>query len=329
MKLRTKKSHFQILPEGEPPKRVLPRIMKFAYYLLLLAIVGGVCFILLMRYMYFTGRGQVEIGKVKISSEHGGKIKAIERKVGDTFLPGDILAVVDLRRDCLKITPDIRLTRLDFVIQEKQSQYDLYTARLKELDAEQKTEILHRALEIGDAASRRRNEEVVREVYRLREKTGLLAAEISIKKEELAILEQELLVTQDPTCDVETIRSSFAGSVYHVTRRPDEYIKKGEPLFMVIPEGEGVVVEAFFDRKDLRYISTGGKMTIQFPDKYTSVGEITNYYSVAKASPDRNKKDYLPVEAKLRVNLKPTTKDDRNHWQLYDRMDVKVKGERK
>jgi len=56
MKLRTKKSHFQNLPEEKTPRRILPILLKFFYYLMLLGVLGGLGYVVAMRYIYFTGR---------------------------------------------------------------------------------------------------------------------------------------------------------------------------------------------------------------------------------------------------------------------------------
>ena len=79
--------------------------MKLAYCLLLFGILGGLSYVVVMRYLYFTGRGQVEIEKIKISSDHRGRIKTIDRGIGDSFSAGDILAVIDTGIDCPRKEP--------------------------------------------------------------------------------------------------------------------------------------------------------------------------------------------------------------------------------
>ncbi len=329
MKLRTKKSHFQNLPEGAPPRRILPIIVKFAYYMVLLSVLGGICYVVAMRYLYFSGRGNVEIEKLTISSDHGGRVVNINQQIGDTIAYGDILAVIDFSIDCAPEKPDLRLTRLTYDIKLKQSEYGLYSKRLNELKNDPDVDILPRALEIGDTLSRRKHIEINKEMSGLIEKTALLAAEIAIKRKELAALKRVSAVNRNRTCGSETIRSPINGSIYHVTRQPGEHVKKGAPLFIVIPERAHVRIEAYFDRKHLRYLSKGRPMAIEFPDRTTSTGIIIDYLSSASHVPEPIQKDYLPVEAYLKVYLKPATDNDQILWKRYDRMDVRVKGERR
>jgi multidrug resistance efflux pump len=328
MKLKTKKSHFQTLPEGKAPRRILPVVLKTLYYLLLLGIIGGIGYVVGLRYLYFSGRGQVEIEKVSISSHHGGRIETIARQAGDSISPGETLAVIDTGIECPEKEPDLRLVRLAYDIRLKQAERDIHLKRLESLDKEQNVDILPRALEIGDAFKRRQYRAIGDEIDRLKQKANLLEAEIATKREELAALERASTVETDVFCGAETIRSAISGSVYHVIHRPGEYVKKGAPLFVVIPHNADVLVEAFFDRKHLSYISAGQQMTIEFPDRSTSTGEIVDYMSSASYFAERYQKDYLPVEAQLRVNLKPVDGNAKRRWKRYDRMDVKVMGER-
>lgn len=328
MKLRTKKSHFQNLPEEKTPRHILPILLKFFYYLMLLGVLGGLGYVVAMRYIYFTGRGQVEIEKIKISSRHGGTIQSIRRQVGEIFAAGDLLAEIYTGIECPTHQPDLRPVRLAHEIKLKQSQLDIYSNRKKALEAEVTADILPRALEIGDAFTIRKNHEVQRETKLLKEKIDLLAAEIAIKREELAALKKALTNTSEAFCGLEMVETAFAGSVYRVIHQPSEYVGKGEPFLIVTPEASNVFIEAYFDEKHIQYLVKGQTLVVEFPDRTTSKGEIVDYSSSASYAADRTLKDYLPVEARLRVDLKPINPSEAVRWRRYDRMDVIVRGER-
>lgn len=361
MKLRTKKSHFQNLPEGTPPTKFLPQLLRFFYYLLLLAILGAVCVILVKRYLYFTGTGQVEVSKVKISSEHGGTLQILHKGTGDSFAKGDVLARIRQEPGCIESPPlpevediveqvrrpDPRLIRLRYSILQKEAEKQLLQQRLSavegEIEKDQDTAILYRALEIGDVISKRKNQEMIRNSRKLRDQINLLAVDIRLKKEELAMLELAeaelaLLKRQAPPpvtqelpfeCVYEDIVADFSGKVDHVTRKASEYLRKGEPLFVVIPENNAVVIEAYINRKNLRFLKEGEIMSVEFPDRTTSSGRIKEFVSSGRYHTERIKEDYIPVKTELLVTLIPTVESDKHIWQLFDRMDVRVKGERK
>jgi multidrug resistance efflux pump len=330
MKLKSRKSHFQTLPEGQAPRRLLPVLLKFAYYLLLLGVLFGLIYVVAVRYLYISGKGQVETEKRIIGSAYGGRIKTLARQAGDAFSVGDILAVIDTGIECPVVEPDMRPVRLAYDIRLKQSERDIYARQLKTLESSMADGILPRALEIGDAYTLRKNQDSERDMQRLQEKIDLLSAEIAAKQQEMAILKQTQATPAKRTrgCGLEKLEVPFAGRVAHVVHQPGEHAEKGAPLFIVTPEGSAVFVEAFFDKKHLRYLGAGKAMTIEFPDRTTSRGTVVDYLSSASYYAERDRKDYLPVEARLRVNLKPADPADAALWRRYDRMDVLVRGER-
>ncbi|MCP3942518.1 MAG: HlyD family efflux transporter periplasmic adaptor subunit [Desulfobacteraceae bacterium] len=330
MKLRTKKSHFQNLSEGRAPRRILPVVMKVFYFLVLLSILGGVCYLVLMKFLYFKGTGQVEIEKRILSSKKGGTVTFIGKVEGETFAAGDLLAVIDPGQECLEQIPDILPTRLFHEIQKIQAEYKVYQSQLGALESVQKKPVLYRALEIGQTNTSLRKLEIIQQKQeRLKEKMALLAAEITIKKKELTVLEKHLTVEADTTCDAEKLLAPFNGVVSHVTRQKDEYIDKGDSLMVVMPENALVAVEAYLDWQVLDYIDKGEIMTIIFPDGLATRGMVTGFTSAAMHSPQRFRKDYVPVESKLLVHLSPLNEKDAFFWKRYDRMDVRVRGERK
>jgi multidrug resistance efflux pump len=174
----------------------------------------------------------------------------------------------------------------------------------------------------------RQQRETHGDIKRLREKADLLAVQIANKRNELSALKKMSTIGRDVACGAETIRAAFHGRIYRVIHRPSEYVKKGDPLFVVIPQNADVFIEAFFDRKYLGHLHKGKRLTVQFPDRTTSQGVIVDYLSAASYFAERFNKDYLPVETQLRVNLKPFDANEKIRWERYDRMDVKVTGER-
>ena len=328
MRLRTKKSHIQNLSEGRAPHRILPVILKFAYYMILIGILVGLSYVVIIRYLFFDGRGQVEVEKITISSAYGGRIKSIERQSGNKFAAGDILAVIDTGIECHEPEPDTRFIRLVNDIQLKQSERNIYSDQLKMMEKGTDSDILPRALEIGDAYSMTGKKENYRELKRLQEKIDLLSVEIAVKKKELADLKREKTAKQGGFCGLETVKAAFDGTIRHVSHQPSEFIKEGAPLFIVIPKDSKVAVEAFFQKKHLQYLSIGKTMKIKFPDRTSSMGKVVDFLSAASYFAERTQKDYLPVEAMLRVNIVPVEPTEAAHWKRYDRMDVIVEGKR-
>lgn len=325
MKLRTQKSYFNNLPEGAPPQRILPRITRLIYYLVLFALVAGVLYLLGMRMFYFSGRGQVERKKTILSSTRGGNIVQLTKRTGESFVQGEVLAEIRIADQCGD-RPDTRLTRLQFDLKSREAQLAALRTRLEPLQQTLNSRMLFRALEIGDASSRRRMEELKNKEEKIWEQVQLLEAEILVRREELAALEEQLDVPVDRACTVETITAPFDGTVYHVGSDLNEYTDRGEPLLVVTAETAPVYVEAYLKEKYLQYVSLNTQMTVKFPDQYSGIGRVETVTSTAQAVAKRQLKDYVPTSTMIRVQVVPVDKNEAALWKKYDRIDVRVQG---
>ncbi|WP_457573349.1 HlyD family secretion protein [Desulfolithobacter sp.] len=325
MKLRTRKSYFNNLPEGNPPIRILPRITRLIYFLALFSIIAGVLYLLAMRIVFFTGRGQVEHQKTVLSSAKGGKIVQLVKTEGDFVVQGEVLAQIARPDEC-EDGPDLRIEKLIYDIKSMQAKLAILQEQLKSRGQSVNTEILYRALEIGSASFRRKlKEQTVRE-EKLRKEVELLKAEITVRQKELVILQQLLSKPPDPSCRYETIIAPFDGLVYLVKAKEHEYIRSGKPLFVLIADNAPVYIDAYTKGKYLQYITPGSQMTIIFPDRYQSIGRVEQISSSAQAVVKRQRKDYIPISTMIRIKLVPPGPEEEKIWQKYDRIVLKVRG---
>jgi len=304
---------------------MLPRITRLLYYLVLFSILAGVLYLLGMRVFYFSGRGQVEREKTILSSTRGGTVVQLNKKKGETFVKGEVLAEIRLTDTC-EDRADTGITRLQFDLKSRQAELAALKARLQPLEQMENTGMLYRALEIGDASSRRRMEQQENKTEKLQQQVQLLEAEILVRQEEVAALEEQMLVPVDRACYFETIIAPFDGTVYLVRSALNEYTARGGPLLVAMADAAPVYVEAYLKEKYLRYISPGKSMTIKFPDRYTSIGRIEEFNSTAQAVAERQLKDYVPKSTMIRVQLVPVAADEASLWKKYDRIDVRVQG---
>ncbi len=305
-------------------------MVKILYFMLLLSIVGGVCYVLAMRFLYFEGTGIVEVEKRNLSPLRSGTLIHLYKNQGERFAVGEVLAVVRPEQACRETSADIRPLRLTHEIASMKASREIFKSQVKPVGPEDiATQKIYRALEIGrNPALERESKALQIEQDLLTEKIALLSAKIRVKERELAAIKEELVPKWRGDCGIETMRALFSGVVHRIAKKKHEYVVEGAPLFTVIPDAGQVYIEAYFDWKVLRFIHPGELMTVLFPDKSSRKGKIVRYGSAAEAAPVTVKRDYLPVESKLRVYLSPLNESDRIHWKNYDRMDVIVTGER-
>lgn len=329
MKLRTKKSYFQNLPEGQAPVRFWPRVFKYLYFALLISIVAGILYLFAMRVFYFKGNGYVEVEKYILSSLNSGRVVKLYKLPGENFKAGQPLAQIDLDLECRIDEPDIRPTRLAYDIKKMEGDLRVYQSQLDALgEIEMPEYILYRALEVGKPVTSDKEEEEIRqEKDQLQNKIALLTAEIRVRKWELAELKRLLTKEKYYTgCESETVFAPFEGVIDHLTRKPGEYIGGGEPLLTVISKETRVTVEAYVSWKTMKYLDRGKVLTITFPDGTKTLGIISEFASAATQSVEKIKQNYLPVESKPWILLLPENEKDRQHWIDNDRVEVRVTG---
>ena len=331
MKLRTKKSYFQNLPEGQAPLRFWPRVFKFLYFALLISIAVGILCVFVMRAVYFKGNGQVEIEKHKLSALDSGRLVKLYKLPGEYFKAGQPLAQIDLDLECRIDEPDIRPTQLAYDIKKMEADLKVYRSQLdalEEIEIQMPEGILYRALEVGAPVSSSKEEkEILLEKDQLKKKIELLTAEIRVRKWELTELKRLLSgVKTSSGCETETIFAPFEGVVDHITRKQGEFVGGGEPLLTVISKKARVTVEAYVSWKTMKYLKRGKTLTVTFPDGTKTRGIITEFKSVASQSVELIKKNYLPVESKPWILLVPGNEKDRQHWIDNDRVEVRITG---
>ncbi len=330
MKLRTKTSYFQNLPEGEAPKRFWPGVFKYLYILLILCILASVGYFFAMRLIYFEGTGQVEVEKYTLSGLKSGRVTRLYKMPGESFKPGEALAVIELGQECRIDEPDMRPINMAYDIKKLEADLMVYRSQRSALKKIEKPDILYRALEVGiPVSSKKEDEDLIKEKDLLTKKIELLTAEIKVRKKELAELKDSLALGNSYSgCETETVFAPFEGTVDHITRKPNEFIGGGEPLITVMSKKAQAVIEAYVDWDTMKYLKRGKILTVTFPDgtKYkTPVSELT---SAAAPSAEIIKKNYVPVESKLRILLLPQNEEDGNYWKHNDRVEVIVKGNR-
>ncbi|WP_456384964.1 HlyD family efflux transporter periplasmic adaptor subunit [Desulfolithobacter sp.] len=327
MKLRTRKSYLNNLPEGKPPGRILPRVTKFVYFLVLFSIVSGLLYLVALRVIFFVGQGQVVHEKTALSSTRGGKIVQLTKMEGESFVRGEVLATIALPGKC-EDRPDPRITKLTYDIKSRQAKLAILADHLKSIDQASDSGILHRALEIGSSSFRRQQEEQADRAEKLREQIQFLKAEITVRQKELAALRQLSSRSPSQTCTTEEITAPFDGMVYLVKAEKHEYISRGKPFLVLIAKDAPVYIDAYIKEKYLRYIAPGNQMKIIFPDRYRSIGQVTDVTSSAQVEVKRLRKDYIPIPTMIRVKLVPLDPEEEKIWQKYDRIVLKVRGEK-
>jgi len=316
MKLRNRKSYLNSLPEGKAPVSLLSKLIHWAYFLILIALV-----IYFARYIYYRlssveGFGQVVVERVVLSAGYGGNIAQLPVVEGQTINKGDILVHIFSLKSCQqKDNANIFKLKLDTEI--KTAKLNALRKKLKEINNHQ---VMYRALEL--------NNRVLNSTANLQFDITLLAKELKLQLELLRTLnknQQDRPITV-AECQDEIIHAPFKGEVKRVLKQNYEFVDKGEAVVIVESKQADVQIEGYLSKYDLKDISLGNQVTIEFPDGEIGYGTINKIDASAYAFAERRWENYEPSDTRIRILLSPIDQQQSELWKQYDLLRVQIRG---
>lgn len=122
---------------------------------------------------------------------------------------------------------------------------------------------------------------------------------------------------------LKTFYSPLKGTITKIDKQPFEVALKTEQI-MSIHEPQNIFIKAFFDQKDLKSLSEGDIVDLEFPDGTESQGIISSFYFATYRLPEEFQKKYEPTTRSLSADIIPIDTRDLNTWKKYYKLSVKV-----
>ena len=314
MKIRNRKSYLNSLPEGKAPESGLSKIVHWAYFLLLAAIV-----IYFVRYAYLRltgieGYGEVVVEQIVLSAGYGGHVAHLPVVENQEVKKGELLVQIDSLKTCsLKDRAYSLKLKLDSEI--KKARIKVLKRKLKEINSEQR---IRRALELNNRATRTDPD--------LPYEIALLEKELSIQRDLLGNLTRSEPQRISGECMDEMIYSPFDAVVKRILKKTHEFAERAESVVIIESKQASVQIEGYFSKYDLESVSIDKKMTINFPDGSEGYGYIKEIHSAAYAFPQREWEGYEPSDSRVRVHLLPVDERQAEKWKRYDLLRVQIRG---
>ena len=214
------------------------RWLAWTAIVMLLIVAGAGAWIWSSLGYITTDDARVKADIVTISTEVPGRIGALHKDEGDAVKAGEVMVELDTR--------EIRIR-----IEQHKAAVDYARGQL--LQAER--ELGH----AGDAQPRG-----IREA-------GMLAGKARVREAEAALRELEFRL------GLMTLRSPVQGLVVKKNAHRGEFVKPGQPVFMVV-DSSRYWVEANVDETQIRFVKPGSKASVRL-DSYPGVqfdGEVTD-----------------------------------------------------
>lgn len=117
--------------------------------------------------------------------------------------------------------------------------------------------------------------------------------------------------------------SPIDGTITKINFQSMEVALKSE-IILSIHKPENIYIKAFFDQSDLKNVSIGDELEIEFPDGTTSKGKIKRFYYATNALPEEFQKKYEPVTRTLLADIIPSSTNELKKWRTFYRMGVKI-----
>jgi len=325
MRIKNKVSYINNGNEGRPPIKLGVKLTHWIYFLVLLVIVAYFSRSLYISMVTYDGVGQVNVDKTLLSSTYDGKIISLPIVQEERVEKGTLLAVLSPGISCVNkgVPEDKRIAKLEYDIQVKQVKSKLLKHQKAQLKPVEGRMMMRRALELDDRQQKNQSESQA-----LSNDLDFLKQEIRLDRTLLNKL-QNNYKNQKVTnsCPNEVIVSPFKATVKRVFLKVSEFSKRGEGVVLIQPENAAVRIEAFLNKKELQYIALKQRVTITFPDGVQSTGAIDEIQSSAYEFAKREWEDYEPVDARIRIHIRPLDQVQENLWRAYDLFRVRVRGE--
>ena len=177
-----------------------------------------------------TDDARIKANIVTISTDVPGRIAALRKDEGDTVAPGQVMAVLD-KREIL-----IRIERHKAALDHARSQ------------------LLQAEHELRHAANQQQRE--IGEAERLAKKARVRQVEAELQELQLRL-------------GLMTLRSPVKGVVVKKNAHKGEFVKPGQPVFMVV-DSSRYWVEANVDETQIRFVKPGNDATVRL-DSYPGV----------------------------------------------------------
>lgn len=327
MRLRQRKSFITTLPEGRAPRSGGARITQILYLLAILGLLAYLVYLGVERFLWFEGRGQVEVEKTTLSSTRGGRILALPVSEGDQVRTGALLARLESDRECA--APDNpRLQRLLLDRSRNQARMRLLRQRLAAKTPQRRDDRLRRALEL-DPRFEREQRDLERELEGLRNDIAELESETALQAGWIEQMQmQDAARPPAAECLDEELRAPFDATVQVVRKRVQEVTARGEPLLVLVGDGAPVRIEAYLPGDLLGDVHVGQPFELEFPNGEAGRGIAQSVVSTAYRVPEREWDGYDPEQSRILTYLVPPNDVARDHWRRFDRMDVEVRARR-
>ena len=129
-------------------------------------------------------------------------------------------------------------------------------------------------------------------------------------------------------CQDKNILSPVSGRINNIAYHLHELIHPKNILAVITPDSPSVSIDTYLSKTHLDHLKLGAKVQVIFPDDIVSHGKITSIESTASQMIELGWEGYDHVPSRILVTAVPANVFEKKVWIRYDRMEVRVRGEK-
>lgn len=320
MKLKSKTSYISSVPDGQPKKRLGPKVFRYFYFSGLILLASYIIYYLILHYfIYVYGTGIVQHELMYVQAKYPCEIMEYMVDENDKVYKGTPL--IEIKYLPAKIFPGkqlgmnirkIKVLEDELKEKKKELQEKVLFKSLRKLKEEDYTVL---------SPDRESYAETKDELEELKRKIQLLKSEMP----ELPGTNIQNYEDIDSVEDIEhknIIKSKFKGRVLSKTKKKYELVESGENL-MLLEDLNELRIYATFLKSHLTYLRQGQKVHIEFSNGKISTGKIHRIYT---SKSFRTSSNYIN-KSEIEVEIVPNNESQLNTWKQFQgiKVDVRVK----
>ncbi|WP_235297011.1 HlyD family secretion protein [Portibacter marinus] len=325
----------------EPPKKGNKRKIKWQRISFLVIAFGLLSYIGIQAYIKLAviqADAQLELKKQMVHFPSDIKIHGLYVSEGEEVEKGDTLFKYTIPVEDQLSTSEINIDKpIEWILRERIS-----TQKQIELKKIERDEIL-RQLEMRKSLQKTKKELILLGSYNDRNEYEELSIQVNrLEAQEAAIAEEvaylnkllyRLNIENSNYKRIETRKKELIEESHYYVAQIDGVIgqihyneneicyRKDEML--TIHRVKDVKIKAFFDPSDMKYLHEGDLVDINYPDKTSSKGVITNFHIATYALPEEFQKKYEPTERNIVAEVKMVENTHKSLMSYY-KMNVLV-----
>lgn len=320
----------RIIKSPDRKKRV--NLDKIIYLTIFIGIISYVMYYLASRALVITESGQVQFEALEIQYFKDIQLQKLFVNEGDSIDQGDTLFTYHIERGDQANLSDSRLERqqkTDEILARHQSNIKIKEAELASVQSlltftRQEKDRIEKEVYLSIYTTSRLDPYLKKE-EELKSSIYFLEKEIEILRSMVPLLRATSTTDFSSESATQYFTSPIRGTVAHIYMTEHETVLESEHIMSIFLPHKNVHIKTFFSSDDMKYLKTGDKVDVIFPDGRKSEAVIRQFFYDSYELPVQFDKYSEDVYKRIEADLEPLNPADQELWNSSIKLTVEVR----